>query len=109
MEPTPVEPVARARSLRGLIEADAAEAEERGTTTKRVVDALAEQRLFWVMVPRECGGEEAPIATALGVFEELAYADGSTGWSAMANATSSAFAALYCSDDAVAAMFPAGA
>ena len=79
-----------------------------GTTTKPVVDAVAEQQLFWTMVPKECGGLEAPIGDALGVFEELAYADGSTGWSIMANATSSAFAALYCGDDAVSEMFPPG-
>src|SRR5262245_57404707 len=91
----------RARSLRTLIEADAEAAEASGTTTQPVVDGLAEQELFWVMVPRACGGLEAPIATSLAVFEELAFADGSTGWSAMANATSSAFAALYCSEDAV--------
>ena len=101
--------VARARALRPLIEAEAEEAEATGTTTKRVVDAVAEQQLFWVMVPRVAGGQEASIGTCLGVFEELAYADGSTGWSVMANASSSAFAALYCADDAVATMFPAGA
>jgi alkylation response protein AidB-like acyl-CoA dehydrogenase len=100
--------VARARVLAPVIEADALEAEQSGTTTKRVVDAVAEQQLFWTMVPTVCGGLEAPIATALGVFEALAYADGSTGWSVMANATSSAFAALYCEDDAVVTMFPAG-
>ena len=61
------------------------------------------------MVPEDVGGAEAPIETALGVFEELAYADGSTGWSVMANASSSAFAAIYCGDDAAATMFPAGA
>src|SRR4029077_17504937 len=61
------------------------------------------------MVPTVCGGAEAPIETALAVFEELAYADGSTGWSVMANASSSAFAAIYCDDDAAAAMFPPGA
>ena len=80
--------VARARALRPLIEAEAEEAEATGTTTKRVVDAVAEQQLFWVMVPRAAGGQEASIGTCLGVFEELAYADGSTGWSAMANASS---------------------
>jgi alkylation response protein AidB-like acyl-CoA dehydrogenase len=101
--------VARARALRPLVESDAEEAEASSTTTKRVVDAVAEQELFWVMVPEAAGGLEAPIATCLGVFEELACADGSTGWSIMANATSSAFAALYCDDDAIAAMFPAGA
>jgi indole-3-acetate monooxygenase len=101
--------VARARALRPLVESDAEEAEAAGSTTKRVVEAVAEQELFWAMVPEAAGGLEAPIATCLGVFEELAYADGSTGWSVMANATSSAFAALYCDDDAVATMFPAGA
>ncbi len=101
--------VTRARTLRPLIEAEAAEAERSGTTTKKVVEAVAEHGLFWTMVPAACGGAEAPIETALGVFEELAYADGSTGWSVMANASSSAFAAIYCDDDAVATMFPAGA
>jgi alkylation response protein AidB-like acyl-CoA dehydrogenase len=101
--------VARARSLRSLVEADAEEAERTGTTTKRVVDAVAEQGLFQTLVPAELGGQEAPIDVALGVFEELAYADGSTGWSVMANATSSTFAAIYCGDDAVADMFPPGA
>ena len=101
--------VTRARGLRPLIEGEAEEAERRGTTTKKVVDAVAEQGLFWTMVPAACGGAEASIETALGVFEELAYADGSTGWSVMANASSSAFAAIYCDDDAAAAMFPAGA
>ena len=41
------------------------------------------------------------------MFEELAYADGSTGWSTMANITSSAFAAIYTGDDAAKAMFGA--
>jgi len=41
------------------------------------------------------------------VFEELAYADGSTGWSAMANMTSSAMAAIYTSDEAAKVMFNA--
>jgi alkylation response protein AidB-like acyl-CoA dehydrogenase len=101
--------VARARGLRSLVEADAEEAERTGTTTKRVVDAVTEQGLFQTLVPAELGGCEAAIDVALGVFEELAYADGSTGWSVMANATSSTFAALYCGDDAVASMFPPGA
>src|SRR5262245_7067416 len=101
--------VARARALRSLIEAEADEAERLGTTTKPVVEAVAENQLFWTMVPEVCGGLEAPIETALGVFEELAFADGSTGWSVMANASSTCFAAIYCDDDAVRAMFPSGA
>lgn len=97
--------VERARALRPLIERDAAQAEADTTTTKAVVDALADAELFWILVPRELGGAEASIVDALGVFEELAYADGSTGWSAMANATSSAFAAIYTGDEAAKTMF----
>src|SRR5262245_57427686 len=106
MTTSPRDLPARARSLRPLIEAEAQESERLGTTTKPVVDAVAEQGLFQTMVPRVCGGQEAPIARALEVIEELSYADGSTGWSVMANITSSALAALYCGDDAIAAMFP---
>jgi alkylation response protein AidB-like acyl-CoA dehydrogenase len=99
----------RARALRPLIEAEADESERIGTTTKAVVDAVAEAGLFWLLVPRSLGGSETDIVTAIEVFEELAFADGSAGWSVMANATASCFAALYCADDGVAAMFPPGA
>jgi alkylation response protein AidB-like acyl-CoA dehydrogenase len=99
--------VDKARALRPLIERDAARAESETTTTKSVVDALADAELFWILVPRDLGGAEAGIEDALAVFEELAYADGSTGWSAMANATSSCFASIYTTDDAAKAMFNA--
>lgn len=100
--------VDKARALRPLIERDAAQAETESSTTSAVVEALADAELFWMLVPRELGGAEAGIEDALGVFEELAYADGSTGWSAMANATSSAFAAIYTSTEAAKTMFDGG-
>ena len=84
-------------------EADAAERAD--TMTAPVIDALRESRLFWIMVPRELGGLEADVVTAITVFEELAYADGSTGWSMMANATGTCFAAIYPEDAAVEVMF----
>ena len=101
--------VERARALTPLIEAEAARSEEEGTMSPAVVEALREARLFWILVPTELGGSEADVTTSLGVFEELAYADGSTGWSAMANATTSCFAAIYTGDEAVEAMFGHGA
>ena len=101
-QPSPLE---RARALRPLIEANAERTELHGTMTAEVVDAIADAGLFWVLVPTEVGGLEADAVTALEVFEELAYADGSTGWSAMANATTSCFAAIYTADEAVEAMF----
>ena len=54
------------------------------------------------MVPEALGGTEADLGTTLAVYEELSHADGSTGWSVLANATTSAFAGAYCDDDAVA-------
>src|SRR6185437_4645539 len=97
----------KARALRPVIEQDAARAEAESSTTRAVVDALADAELFWILVPRDLGGAEAGIEDALAVFEELAYADGSTGWSVMANATSSCFASIYTSDDAAKTMFNA--
>jgi alkylation response protein AidB-like acyl-CoA dehydrogenase len=101
--------VGRARALRPLIESEAARAESETTTTPVVVDAIGAAELFWLLVPKELGGSEASLSEVLEVFEELAYADGSTGWSVMANITTSCFAAIYTGDDASAAMFPAGA
>ena len=97
--------VDRARALFQLIDADADRADRETTMTATVVDALRESELFWLMVPKDAGGLEAGIATSLSVFEELARGDGSAGWSLMANATSSCFAAIYTGDDAVREMF----
>jgi len=99
------DPVARARALRDLIEAEARTTEDARTMTPRVIAALRDAGLFWVQVPAELSGGEVDIRTALSVFEELAYADGSTGWSLMANATSSCFAGIYLEDEAVRTMF----
>lgn len=101
--------VDRARALAPLIEAEADAAESATTTTPPVVEALKDADLFWIQVPKELGGGEVDPVTALAVFEEIAYADGSTGWSAMANITSSAFAAIYTGDTAAKEMFTAGA
>jgi alkylation response protein AidB-like acyl-CoA dehydrogenase len=101
--------VERARALAPLIEAEADQGEHDTTTTGRVVDALADAELFWILVPRELGGAETDAVTALAVFEELARADGSTGWSSMANVTATCFGAIYTGDEAVRALFPEGA
>jgi alkylation response protein AidB-like acyl-CoA dehydrogenase len=101
--------IARTRALTPLIEREAAQAESDTTTTPAVVDAIAAAELFWLLVPKELGGTEASVVDVLEVYEELAYADGSTGWSVMANVTTSCFAAIYTGDEASAAMFPAGA
>ena len=57
------------------------------------------------MVPKELGGDEADLPTVLAVYEEVSRADGSTGWTLLANATTSAFAGAYTGRAAVDAMF----
>ena len=57
------------------------------------------------MVPKELGGEEADLPTVIEVYEEVCRADGSTGWTLLANATTSAFAAAYTGPAAIDAMF----
>jgi alkylation response protein AidB-like acyl-CoA dehydrogenase len=99
------DPVAVARSLAELIEREAAATDAAGTLTTPVVDALTDAGLFGLMVPRVLGGTEADAVTTLAVFEELSRADGSTGWSFLANATTTAFAAAYTGDAAVKEMF----
>jgi alkylation response protein AidB-like acyl-CoA dehydrogenase len=99
--------VERARKLAPLIEAAADRTEAGNTMPDDVVQALAEAELFWILVPHELGGAEADVRTSLEVFEELSRADGSTGWSLMANATSTCFASIFLGDDAVDAMWGA--
>jgi indole-3-acetate monooxygenase len=85
--------VHRARGLRELIEREADATDRALTLTPPLVEAFAAARLFHVMVPRELGGLEATSDQLLDVFEELAYADGSVGWSLMANASANAYLA----------------
>lgn len=94
-----------ARALAPLIESQAEAAEAAGRLTQPVVDALTDAGLFGLMVPAALGGAEADLVTALTVLEEVCRADGSTGWSLLANVTSSAFAGAYCGDEAVKVMW----
>jgi len=95
----------RTRALTSLVVAEADHTESKGTLAEPVVEAVADAGLFSIMVPRCLGGLEADITTALEVFEELAYADGSTGWSVMANATTACFAGIYLDDEATEVIF----
>jgi alkylation response protein AidB-like acyl-CoA dehydrogenase len=53
-----------------------------------LVTALARAGVFRMCIPRALGGAEVEPAVLLTVLEELARADGSTGWCAMIGATS---------------------
>jgi indole-3-acetate monooxygenase len=72
-----------ARELTPLIRAYADETERGRRLAAPVVDALRSARLFAMGLPASLGGSETPIATALQVIEQAAYADGATGWNVM--------------------------
>jgi indole-3-acetate monooxygenase len=91
--------VARARSIAPIIDAEADAMEAGCTITPAVVEAIADNGLFWLLVPQEFGGAGQSLVTSLKVVEELARADGSTGWAFMANAFSAGIAAGFLNAD----------
>lgn len=100
-----VDYIARARSVKPIIDAEADAMEAGATITKPVVDALAENDLFWLLVPSEYGGGGQGIVTSLKVVEELARADGSVGWAFMANAFSTGVAVGFFSPEGAEEMY----
>ena len=88
------DPRAAARSMRTLVEAEADATDRELTMTKPLVEAFAETKLNHLQVPKELGGLEADVGTALDVFEELAHQDGSIGWSLMANSNATGFCSM---------------
>jgi alkylation response protein AidB-like acyl-CoA dehydrogenase len=101
----PAAPLELARELAPLLEGQAAANEDRATLAAPVVAALHERGLFTLLVPAAFGGSEVPVRTAYEVFEEVARADGATGWSLMAGAIYLGVAAGYLPDGGAAAVF----
>lgn len=95
----------RARSLRSLIESEAAKPENSTTMSPVVVEGLRERGLFWLLVPKELGGADVEATTFMEMIEEVASSDASVGWSLMANSVATMVAATYSSDAHVARMF----
>ncbi|MDB5714507.1 MAG: Pigment production hydroxylase [Sphingomonadales bacterium] len=94
-----------ARDISAIVIDRADATEQLGTMPDDIVDALREAGLFWMIVPLALGGGGTDLIPMMDVIEELSFADGSTGWSFMANVTNTAIAATFCGDDAVDAMF----
>jgi alkylation response protein AidB-like acyl-CoA dehydrogenase len=91
--------VERARAIAPLVERDA-EATERGSMiTAAVHDAFAANNLYWMAIPEELGGPGLGPVAGMQVIEEIACADGSSGWSLMANAFNNAMAAGHMPDE----------
>ena len=73
-------PLEIARALAPRVRARAAEIEAARQLPADLVMEIANAGLFKVAVPEADGGGGADILTALRVIEEVARADGSTGW-----------------------------
>jgi alkylation response protein AidB-like acyl-CoA dehydrogenase len=104
--PMPTRLLDAARELRPLIDANARAAGDAATTLPRAtVDALVEANLHGANVPREVGGAELSLTDTIDVFAEVARADGSTGWSLMASASTACFFGAWAGDDVAEKMF----
>src|SRR5579864_24041 len=73
--------VARAESLRPILERNAVETERTRRIPQENLDALREAGLLKITVPRRYGGYEVPLSTKLAVSEAVARNTcGSTAW-----------------------------
>lgn len=96
-----------ARSVRGVVMANAAASEKERTLNKETVEALWRSGLMQVQNPREASGQDLSLPQMIEVWEELAWQDASVGWIGIANMPSAAFAAAYLSDEGFAEVFTA--
>lgn len=86
--PTPTfwaagDPLAAVRTLAPEIRAAAADTEAQRHIPRALVERLRDAGLFHMTLPRDVGGLECDPVTAARVVEEIAAADGSTGWVVM--------------------------
>jgi alkylation response protein AidB-like acyl-CoA dehydrogenase len=95
----------RARSLAPLLDEHARWGDEHSTLAEEVVDALHENRIFGMWVPRELGGSELDPVSSLKVIEELSAGDASTGWVTMAASLAIGTGGAYLGDEAVNEIF----
>jgi len=98
----------RVRRLCPLVREQAVTVERSGTLVGPVLDALRDGELFWLTIPAELGGGGADVATGLRCIEEMSRADGSIGWSYMANLASVTNAVAYLPAPGVEQIFARG-
>lgn len=90
--------LARARAVSALVADEAAETETRAELTERTVRALKDSGLFWMLVPKNLGGGDVDVSTAIEIIEEISAADGSTGWVLMILALGNRGGSLFLDD-----------
>jgi len=88
------DPVTRARALRPQIEAATQMIERERALPLDLLSALHNARLFRLLLPKSCGGEEVAPAMFVAAVEEVAKADASVAW-CMAQGSGCSMAAAY--------------
>jgi indole-3-acetate monooxygenase len=97
--------VHRAQSMRDLVRAEAAESERLRTLSAPVVDELWASGLMTAFNPVAADGVEPSFAEMIETWIEMAWQDGSFGWTGIANLPSSFAAASYLPDEGFAEVF----
>ena len=90
--------VARARGMRELVRAEAAESERLRTLTPAIVDEMWASGLMSSFNPMVAGGVEPSFAEMIETWIEMAWQDGSFGWIGIANLPSTFAAGAYLPD-----------
>ena len=94
----------RARELGSALDAAAEEIERRRELPEAILEALIEQGLFRLLLPRTLGGAELPPARYVEVIEEVAKHDASTAW-CLGQACGCTMTAAYLEPDAACEIF----
>jgi len=97
-----------ARDLFDQLDAAAAATPPGDTMPRASLDAIADAGLLGLMVPREVGGQELPLADIVDVYEEISRADGSAGWCSFAADCTAAYFGAYLGDAGAEAVFADG-
>jgi indole-3-acetate monooxygenase len=97
--------VARAQRLREVVRAQAAESERLRTLTPAIVDMMWDSGLMTALNPVAAGGAEPSLSDMIDMWIEMAWQDGSFGWTGIANMPSTFAAATYLPDEGFAEIF----
>ncbi|RAV11669.1 acyl-CoA dehydrogenase [Mycolicibacterium sp. GF69] len=93
--------------MRGIVQSEAAESERLRTLSPAVVEAMWDTGLMSAFNPVPAGGTEPSFAEMIETWIEMAWQDGSFGWTGIANLPSSFAAAAYLPDSGFAEVFTA--
>jgi alkylation response protein AidB-like acyl-CoA dehydrogenase len=95
----------RAKAVGSIASEHADWGDQHGRLAEPVVEALHDDGLYGMWVPRSLGGAELDPVSSLQVIENVAYGDPSAGWVLMAAALAIGTGAAYLGDEAANELF----